>query len=233
MNKAAQTLAPGARVVVRDAEWLMRKVDRTSTGGLALTVVGISELVRHKAALFMGEKKSPAGGEAEARTRSLPPLFSSDFAYLQAAIGHLRQSQPLQAEFTPGEQRADLTPTEELEQRFHSLPREIWPEDGAFTLSVRQEVSQEEIKRSRKDKTAWPRIHYLWPLNPIMEWVNDRVLAAFGRREAPVIILPGALAAGESIFVLSGLIPICGKAKSESRPGGTERMPGGDLETLQ
>lgn len=29
------TIAPGARVVIRDAEWLVRKVDRTSTGGRA------------------------------------------------------------------------------------------------------------------------------------------------------------------------------------------------------
>ena len=146
-------------------------------------------------ALFMGEGKSPTGSEAVAKTRSLPSLFPNDFAYLQAAIAHLRQSQPLQVEFTPSEQRADLTPTEELKQRFRFLPREIWPEDGAFTLSPRQEVIQEEIKRSRKDETAWPRIHYLWPLNPVMEWVNDKVLAAFGRHEAPVIVLKGALAA--------------------------------------
>ena len=158
-------------------------------------------------ALFMGEGKSPTESEAVAKTRSLSSLFPNDFAYLQSAIAHLRQSQPLQVEFTPSEQRADLTPTEELKQRFRFLPREIWPEDGAFTLSPRQEVIQEEIKRSRKDETAWPRIHYLWPLNPVMEWVNDKVLAAFGRHEAPVIVLPGALAARDVIFVLCGLIP--------------------------
>lgn len=47
--------APGARIVVRDAEWLVRKVDRTSTGGRALTVVGISELVKNKEAIFLDE----------------------------------------------------------------------------------------------------------------------------------------------------------------------------------
>ena len=40
--------APGARVVIRDAEWLVRKVDRTSTGGQAITVVGLSELVKDR-----------------------------------------------------------------------------------------------------------------------------------------------------------------------------------------
>jgi hypothetical protein len=47
------TVAPGARVVIRDAEWLVRKMDRTSTGGFALTVVGISELVKDKEAIFL------------------------------------------------------------------------------------------------------------------------------------------------------------------------------------
>jgi hypothetical protein len=54
-SKERQIFAPGARVVVRDAEWLVRRVDRTSTGGQALTVVGISELVRDKEAVFLDE----------------------------------------------------------------------------------------------------------------------------------------------------------------------------------
>ncbi len=49
------TFAPGSRIVVRDAEWLIRSVDRTSTGGQALSVIGISELVRDKEAVFLTE----------------------------------------------------------------------------------------------------------------------------------------------------------------------------------
>ncbi len=36
MGITSQTIAPGARIVVRDAEWLVRRVDRTSTGRQAL-----------------------------------------------------------------------------------------------------------------------------------------------------------------------------------------------------
>ena len=46
-------IAPGARIEVRDAEWLVRKVSRTSTGGHAITVSGISELVKNKDAIFL------------------------------------------------------------------------------------------------------------------------------------------------------------------------------------
>jgi hypothetical protein len=54
-SKSAIAIAPGARVVVRDAEWLVRKISRTSTGGQALTVTGISELVKDKEAIFLDE----------------------------------------------------------------------------------------------------------------------------------------------------------------------------------
>jgi hypothetical protein len=49
------TFGLGGRIVVRDAEWLVRRVDRTSSGGQALGVVGISELVRDKEAIFLTE----------------------------------------------------------------------------------------------------------------------------------------------------------------------------------
>ncbi len=158
-------------------------------------------------ALIMGLDDAPTRSEAEAAVRSLPSLFPDDFSYLQAAIGHIRSSQPIQAEFYPDEQRIDLTPPDELMQRFRFLPREILPEDGAFILSSNRDVIQEEIRRSRKDETAWPRIHYLWPLHPVMDWANDKVTASFGRHEAPVLVLRQVLDPDETVFVLSGLIP--------------------------
>lgn len=45
--------APGARVEIRDAEWIIRRVDRTSDKGYQLTCDGISELVRGKEAVFL------------------------------------------------------------------------------------------------------------------------------------------------------------------------------------
>jgi len=55
MQKQANVIAPGARVIVRDAEWLVRKVSRTSTGGQSITVTGISELVKDKESIFLDE----------------------------------------------------------------------------------------------------------------------------------------------------------------------------------
>ena len=45
--------APGARVEVRDEEWMVRRVEPSATGGHALTVVGVSELVRGTEAIFL------------------------------------------------------------------------------------------------------------------------------------------------------------------------------------
>lgn len=44
--------APVARVIIRDAEWLVRRVDRTSAGGQCLSFVGLFELVRRRKPSF-------------------------------------------------------------------------------------------------------------------------------------------------------------------------------------
>ena len=50
-----ETIAPGARVRIRDAEWLVQRVDQTSDGGQVLDVVGLSELVEDQEARFVRE----------------------------------------------------------------------------------------------------------------------------------------------------------------------------------
>ena len=64
-----------------------------------------------------------------------------------------------------------------------------------------------EIARCRKEEVAWPRFHLLWDLHPVMAWLNDTVLTAFGRHEAPVVTLTRGLHPGEVIFLMTGLIP--------------------------
>ena len=47
--------APGMRVIIRDEEWLIRKVDNNSLGGQTLTVTGLSRLVKDKEAIFISQ----------------------------------------------------------------------------------------------------------------------------------------------------------------------------------
>ncbi len=45
--------APGARIIVRDAQWLVRKVERTRNGGHVIHCTGLCEIVRDREARFM------------------------------------------------------------------------------------------------------------------------------------------------------------------------------------
>ena len=143
----------------------------------------------------------------EEHMKSMPTLFEDDFQYLQSAISYLRRKEDFQVQFYPEEKRIDFTAPPDLAHRFRLYPSEIWPEDGRFILSANRETIQAEIKRSRRDERAWPRIHYLWELNPVVEWATDKLLVAFGRNEAPVLKIPEILKEDEAVFVISGLIP--------------------------
>ncbi len=157
--------------------------------------------------LLMGEEPPPAGEQVEARTAALPSLFPGDFAYARQALQHLRDRESLQVEVYPEEERVDLTAPHSLRSRFSLLPREVFPDDGRFVLSTDAAQVQAEIRRCRQDESAWPSLHYLWEQHPVMAWLNDKVTAAFGRHEAPVLILPEALLDDEVLVILSGVIP--------------------------
>lgn len=155
-------------------------------------------------ALLLGQVEEPPQPKAEEKTRKMPSFFGDDLSYAQAALQYFES---FQCSIYPQEQLLELTAPPELEHRCRFLPPEIWPENGSFRLSADTRAIQAEIKRCRKDEQSWPQIQYLWPLHPVMEWLNDKVLAAFGRHEAPVITLHDALGPGEVIFLLTGLIP--------------------------
>ncbi len=158
--------------------------------------------------LLMGEAPPPAGENSLEKIRSMPTLYRDDFHYLKEAVGYLKQTETLQADFEDSEQQATLTATRDLRCRLrYTLPKEVWPDDDTFVLSANADDIQEEIRRSRKDENAWPQKHYLWQLNPVLEWINDKVLAGFGRHEAPVLYLQDVLQPQETVFILSGLIP--------------------------
>ena len=154
------------------------------------------------------DQNDPIKDRVKDRVKTMSSFFADDYQYLKAAVEYIKQKETLQTDFNDVDQTVELTATEELKHRLrYTLPREVWPKDDTFVLSTDTDDIQDEIKRSRKDENAWPRIHYLWQLNPVLEWINDKVIAGFGRHEAPVLSLGGALAAEETIFIISGLIP--------------------------
>jgi ERCC4-related helicase len=54
-GQLASRIAPGARILCRDAEWLVKATARSSDGGLVIEAIGVSELIRGRVARFLEE----------------------------------------------------------------------------------------------------------------------------------------------------------------------------------
>ena len=79
--------APGARAVIRDEEWLIRRVDPASDGGWLLTCDGISELVRGESALFLTRLEEAIDILDPARTELVPdtsPTYNATILNLES-----------------------------------------------------------------------------------------------------------------------------------------------------
>ena len=80
-------LAPGARAVIRDEEWLIRRVDPATDGGYLLTCDGISDLVRGQSALFLTSLEDTIEVLDPAETELVPdisPTYNATVLYLES-----------------------------------------------------------------------------------------------------------------------------------------------------
>lgn len=117
-------LAPGARVEIRGVEWIVRRVDPTSTGGYSVAVTGVSELVRGREARFLTEIEGKGIVVLDpAETRLVgdeSPQYRDTRLYVEAL---LRQSPPTTSDVWIGHQAAiDLLPYQ-LEPALAALDR--------------------------------------------------------------------------------------------------------------
>lgn len=159
---------------------------------------------------------------AEARPSSTtfieepPSLFGSDrsegdYRFARTALQLLSHPSPIaQFSIDDGHRTISLTAPQDLQERLRlSLPAEARARDHRYTLTSSRRAMAEAIERARqarREEESWPDLHYLWPQHPVMEWLTERVLTAFGRHRAPVIRSP-RLAEGEQAFLLLSLIP--------------------------
>lgn len=167
-------------------------------------------------ALFLNpEAAQPkAAEEAEQHTVERYSLFPSDFEFARQALEALnRERRQVSFKVNREQSTLTLTPPDDLEYRFRFLPPEVGPQDGSLVLTADRQRFEQEIRRSRQDESAWPKLHYLWPQHPAIQWLQDRLLAQVARHSAPVLALPDtdqvnrALQPGECVFLVSGLIP--------------------------
>ncbi|HCF1684379.1 TPA: DEAD/DEAH box helicase [Pseudomonas aeruginosa] len=141
-------------------------------------------------------------------------LFPSDYEFARQALEAVNRERR-QVNFSANNERQTitLTPPDDLDYRFRFLPPEIRPEDGSLVLTADKQRFADEIRRSRQDENAWPKLHYLWPQHPAIQWLQDKLLAQVARHSAPVLALPDIdrvcqlMQPGETVFLVSGLIP--------------------------
>jgi hypothetical protein len=145
-----------------------------------------------------------------------PSLFGDDrshgdFLFAKTALEQLSIPVPF-AQFVLDENHRtiSITAPRDLQERLKlAMPMEARAKDHRYTLTASRQDMTDAIERARqakRDEDTWPAIHYLWPQHPIMEWLTERVLTAFGRHRAPVVRL-SQLADGEQAFILLSLIP--------------------------
>ena len=102
--------APGMRTIIRDEEWMVKKIETNSLGNKTLYCVGISPLVKDREAIFLTDLEQvqivdPAEVKLVADTS---PFYKRALLYLES---QWRQQIPTDANLHIGHQAAmDLMP---------------------------------------------------------------------------------------------------------------------------
>ena len=81
---------PGARVIVRSAEWIVRRVDH-APGGYQIVCEGVSELVRGREAVFLTALEPAIQVLDPADTRLVPDesdRFTDSILYMESQLRH-------------------------------------------------------------------------------------------------------------------------------------------------
>lgn len=196
-----------------------QKLDAAAAGASEPETAGAESGGEWLLQLFAQTDATPANDGAKPSTDFIaepPSLFgskglSSDYVFAKTALQQLSNPTPI-ADFTPVDSSQTLTLTAPLDLQARlrvSLPLEVRHSGHRYTLTASREQMAAAIEQARQAKAeddTWPAVHYLWPQHPIMEWLSERVLTAFGRHRAPVIQCQ-KMDEGSQAFILMGLIP--------------------------
>lgn len=102
--------APGMRLIIRDEEWMIKKIDTNEIGAKALTCIGISPLVKDKEAIFLDdlEKIDPVDPTKVRLIKDDSPKYTKSLLYLES---QWRQKAPTDKNIYIGHKAAmDLMP---------------------------------------------------------------------------------------------------------------------------
>ncbi len=106
-----KTLAPGARIVVRDAEWLIKLTTRMSNDLLVVDVVGVSDFIKGRTAQFIDQLEDDLkvlDPESTALVADKSSGYRDSLLFIEA---HLRQTAPTGNDLYVGHKAAmDMLP---------------------------------------------------------------------------------------------------------------------------
>ena len=131
----------GARVMIRDEEWLVRKIDRSSSGAAVLGVVGLSPLVEGKEARFIDSIERESSGISivdprnKLKVTDASPYFRASRLAIESRL-RLRSRDRLRS--TSDTLRPRLTPTKKRAQPrtvAEKLSKDLMGWEGKFEQS--------------------------------------------------------------------------------------------------
>ena len=154
------------------------------------------------------------GGSEQIRTApaaTVAPLslFENDYEYVREALGYLHSQDRLAngPRLHSDQTAVELEPGDDLDRYLkQQLSPEMRPADKVYVLSANAQIVQTAIETAR-NTDEWPTIQYLWPLHPVVQWLDFKMLSQVGRQRAPVIRVQRGVAPEEVLIVISTVIP--------------------------
>lgn len=156
-------------------------------------------------------------------------LFRDDAEFLLAGLTELH-TEPgrtpsrggVDLQVDPGTGLIRFTPPADLARRLEHLPQSYLADRrvrSCLRLTASQEVAARSLRSALDDDsgTNWPEVHFLGPLHPVLDWVEDRVLAGLDRGavfavhgdvDRPWVILQGTLTTAKGQIVSASVLGI-------------------------
>lgn len=161
-------------------------------------------------AALLGQLPSASGHSTstDEHIAEAPSFYPDDYTWAKEALAfaQARYGKGFQVDYADDRREIHMYLPDDLRQRLKRLPAEIQTDDKLWILTSDRGAVMREMSACRREDQRWPRIHLLWQQHPAIEWLHDKILFAFGRHDAPVVMVP-ALKAGESIVVATGILP--------------------------
>ena len=158
------------------------------------------------ASLFLGlDAAAPANLEPETNFS----LFPSNLRYCSEGLAHLKEQHPkLEFDANTETGRIQLKAPDDLVYRYSYFPKEIQIDrrNPSLLCTANRDDMNEAIEYSRAGEESWPDYQFLWDLNPVILWLNDRMMATFDRHQAPVLTNVPGFRSDQVIFLVSGLV---------------------------